>query len=382
MRKTLGLLAVLSATLGAQDFRGEITPRAARGTPTAISFGRLRFRTLALGREGPGYFPLRSVAVQGHEYMADARIDGIEGVASIRFELIDAAGRALQPLTLWKQSDASDSGAFLGLVTIPRQPFRMAAAGTDRRGLAFRVVSRDVIQPPASGVDEPGLIPPGFPAVEQSKLQQFIDSARRERSARMARAATEHPGGVITLGGSAISRIAYEPFVSPAGAPLGVRLRYSLRFDTDSTIAAIPHVFPVYKQDEWRGLVTMKGLRGTISPAPGMPGATSLNDVIVYNSPALYHAGVTYTFSIDLIPDYVFQGTLSGRYCVHDQKFAARPGPWNALLASSEAPPYSVSWNDLGSITEIPAYYPQSMLRANFIAAGATGCGPNANIRF
>ena len=320
--------------------------------------------------------------MQGREYMADARIDGIEGVASVRFEFTDVAGRALQPLTLWKESDASDSGAFLGLVTIPQQPFRMAAVGTDRRGAIFRVLSRDLIQPPGSGVDEPGLIPPGFPAIEQSKLQKFVDITRQETSARMARAATEHPGGFITLGSSALSRIAYEPFVSPAGAPLGLRLRYSLRFDTDSTVVAIPHVFPVYRLGEWRGLVTMKSAHGTISPAPGMIGATSLNDVIVYSAPALYRAGVTYTFAIDMIPDYVFQGTLSGRYCVHDQKFAARPGPWNALLASSEAPSYSVSWNDLGSFTEIPAYYPQSTLRANFIATGATDCGPNANIRF
>ena len=314
--------------------------------------------------------------------MAEARIDGIAGIATVRFDLTDAEGRAVQVMNLWKATDFSNDGEFMGLVTIPAQPFRMAAVGTDRRGMAFRVLSRDVIQPPVSGVDEPGLIPPGFPALEQGQIQKIIAGTLRETSERAARAAKEHPGGVISLGSSSLSRIAYEPFVSSAGAPLGLRLRYSLRFDADSTVAAIPHAFPVYRPSEWRGLVTMKGARGTISPAPGMIGATSLNDVIVYGARVEFRAGVTYTFSIDMVPDYVFQGTLSGRYCVHDQKFAARPGPWNALLASSEAPSYSVSWNDLGLTAEIPAYYPQSALRANFIAAGATDCGPNANTRF
>jgi hypothetical protein len=92
----------------------------------------------------------------------------------------------------------------------------------------------------------------------------------------------------------------------------------------------------------------MKGLRGTISPAPELTGATSLNDVIAYGARVPYRAGVTYAFSIDMVPDYVFQGTLSGRFCVHDQKFAANPNAWNALLASSEPSQYSLSWNDIG----------------------------------
>jgi hypothetical protein len=126
----------------------------------------------------------------------------------------------------------------------------------------------------------------------------------------------------------------------------------------------------------------MKALQGTISPAPGLSGAMSMNDVIVYGSRAQYRAGVTYTFSIDMAPDYVYRGTLSGRFCVHDQKFAGNPGPWNSLLASADAPVYSLTWNDTGSAAEIPAFYPQGTLRANFIAAGATDCGPVATLRF
>jgi hypothetical protein len=97
-----------------------------------------------------------------------------------------------------------------------------------------------------------------------------------------------------------------------------MRLRYSIRFPQRQTITALPHVFPVYPEIAWRGMVTMKPLTGTITPAPQMVGAQSLQDVIVYQAAATYQAGVTYSFTIDMIPDFVFQGAQSGRFCVHE----------------------------------------------------------------
>src|SRR6185503_10656073 len=97
---------------------------------------------------------------------------------------------------------------------------------------------------------------------------------------------------------------------------------YSVQFAADMVLAMMPHVFPQYRKTAWRGLVTMKPLQGTISPAPELAGATSLRDVIVYSGQATYRAGVTYTFVIDMVPDYVFQGSLSGKFCIHEQKFS------------------------------------------------------------
>ena len=92
-----------------------------------------------------------------------------------------------------------------------------------------------------------------------------------------------------------------------------MRLRYSIRFLTTQTITATPHVFPEYPEPAWRGLVVMKALTGTISPMPRMEGVQSPQDVIVFRARALYQAGLTYTFTIDMVPDFVFEGTESGR---------------------------------------------------------------------
>ena len=180
MRGLMWLLAALSTIASAQDFRGEITPRTTGGAPGPIALGRFRFRTLAFGREGPDYFPLKSAPVQGREYLAEARIDGIEGVASVRFELTDASGRATQALNFWKASDSSTSGEFEGFVTIPNQAFSAAAVGADRNGAPFRVLLRAPVQPAAGGADEPGLFPAAFPAAELGRLQPAIDALDRK----------------------------------------------------------------------------------------------------------------------------------------------------------------------------------------------------------
>jgi hypothetical protein len=124
----------------------------------------------------------------------------------------------------------------------------------------------------------------------------------------------------------------------------------------------------------------MKALSGTITPAPQMVGAQSLQDVIVYAADATYQAG-TYTFTIDMVPDYVFQGTQSGRFCIHEQKFTNRD-VWNALIASPEAASYSLSISDTETAAAIPAFFPQKTLYESFKAGGAADCGPVANVRF
>ena len=160
-----------------------------------------------------------------------------------------------------------------------------------------------------------------------------------------------------------------------------MRLRYSIRFPSRQTITAVPEVFPVYPTAAWRGAVTMKPLAGTITPAPQMVGAQSMQDVIVYKAGATYQAGVTYNFTIDLVPDFIFQGTQTGRFCIFEQKVTNR-ALWDALIASPNAVPYSVTITDTETVASIPAFFPQRTFYGSFAAGGALDCGPVPNIRF
>src|SRR5438093_6892372 len=133
-----------------------------------VEFSRLRFLTFAFGREGPMDAPLSTPPVAGREYFVEADTFGIESVSSIRFEIVDAGGRSLQTLTMWKSSDSSSDGEFYGFATIPNQPFRAAASGTNTSGAAFRVVLDTVFQPATNGPPEQIMLPPGLSATQSA----------------------------------------------------------------------------------------------------------------------------------------------------------------------------------------------------------------------
>jgi len=363
----------------AQSYRGQAIPVAGRANP--IEFSRLRFLTLTFGHEGPMDAPLRTTPVIGREYFVEADVFGIESAASIRFELVDAAGRTLQTLNMWKASDSSSDGEFYGFMKVPSQPFRAIATGTNMAGGAFRSAPDTLVQPAATGAPEQLTLPAGTPPNETAAIQSMVAAYRQELQTRATQAAAEHPDGVITLGRAVVSPITYEPLNSASGSPIGMRLRYSMRFPTRQTVATMPHVFPVYQPSQWRGVIEMKPLTGTITPMPVLVGAESLNDVIVYKAAAIYEAGTTYTFVVDMVPDYVFQGALTGRFCVYEQK-ASNRAVWEAIMASSTAIPYSISIFHTDTSANIPAFLPQRTLHENFIAAGAFDCGPTPNIRF
>lgn len=238
------------------------------------------------------------------------------------------------------------------------------------------------MQPAVNGPDDQVMIPPGFPPEQSGRLRQLVETYRKQVAARTAQAARDHPNGVISLARAAVSPVLYEPYVGSTAAPLGLRLRYSVRFDAAATVVAIPYVTPVFTATAWRGVVSMKTVGGSITPPPVLPGAVTMNDVILYGGSAQYRAGTTYEFVIDFIPDYVFQGSISGRFCVHDQKYAANPAAWNAIMASNAPVPLLLAISDLDFAGRIAAFYAPSLLRANFLAAGAFDCGPVPNIRF
>jgi hypothetical protein len=373
------LLLVLVATVAsAQTYRGEAIPVTQRVDPVEIL--QLRFLTFAFGREGPMDTPLATPPVAGNEYFFEADVFGIESATTIRFELLDITGRSLQTVAVWKDSDASDNGEFHGVVKVPGGPFRFAVIGTSRTGTAFRAVST-VFQPSTAGVVEKPILPPGLSAAQSSQLQQLVTAYQQELRTHAAHAAAEHPDGVITLARAVVSRITYEPLNSKSGLPIGLRLHYSIRFPVRQTIAAMPHVFPVYQNTAWRGFVAMKVSGGAITPTPQLVGPQSLQDVIVYGAATTYQAGTTYDFIVDMVPDYVIQGSQTGRFCLYEQKFSNR-AVWDALIASTVDVPYSISISDTEIAATIPTFFSQRTFQKNFTADGAFDCGSVPNSRF
>ena len=369
-------LVVFATRASTQDFRGEAIRVTTPVDPVELS--EFRFLTFTFGREGPMETPLKTLPVRGRDYFVDADVFGIESVASIRFDLVDAAGRSLQTLHMWKATDSARDWKFYGFVTVPSESFRVVASGADRGGAAFRSMLDTMFEPATTGPPEPPIPPPGIPANLSGQLQDSIAAYRQELKTRHARAGREHPDGVIPLTRAQVSRIAYEPLPSPSGNPIGMRVRYSIQFSASQTIAAVPLVFQV---DGSRGVVEMKPLAGSVTPAPRMLGVGSLDGVILYHAAATYQAGTTYSFTVDLVPDYIVQGKQTGRFCIYEQKFTNR-SVWDALMASPTPVPYSVSISDTDTNARIPEFFPQRTFYQSFKTAGAVDCGPLPNNRF
>ena len=55
-------------------------------------------------------------------------------------------------------------------------------------------------------------------AIDKQARAQFTDESKRR------------PDGVIVIPRTEVSNFTYEPFLSPMGSPLGMRLKYDMRF--------------------------------------------------------------------------------------------------------------------------------------------------------
>ena len=375
------LLALATLPAAAQDYRGSVVPR--NTTPRsakAIDLFSFDFQSPTWGHEGPSYFEVKT-PVKGREYLVEADVSGIDAVASLQFYLADEVGGSVQPLVLWKVNDSESDGDFMGFVTVPFHPFQVIVSGTDRHGTSFRRALPGVIRPVDSAQERPQL-PPGIEASQAARMQSWMDEFHRRLKAGSADAERRHPDGLIALTRSSVLDMTYEPFHSSDGSPIGLRLRYRIRFAADALIAAVPSVSPRYSNRDWLGVVKMKPLQGNITPAPEFRGARSLADVIAHRGRASYRAGVTYSFTIDMVPDYVIQGVRSGQFCLYERKFERRLDRWAAVRASTAPVSYSLSIDDLDYDAEVPSFFSQRTFYESFVQGGATDCGPTGNNRF
>ena len=376
------LLAVATLPTVAQNYQGAVVPR--DSTPRsakAIDFFVLEFQSQAWGREGPSLIAIETPPVKGREYFVEAEVSGIDAIASLRFDLTDEAGGSVTTPAMWKADDSESEGDFYGLVTVPSHPFRFVVSGSDRQGTPFRRAFPEVFRPVDTSEERP-LLPAGLDASQAARIQKFVDKMGQAMKARSTQAARDHPGGLIALMRSSLLGMTFEPFNSSDGNPLGRRLRYRIRFAADSLINAVPRVSPLYSERDWRGVVQLKPLQGNITPPPEFLGASSLADAIVAHAPASYSAGITYSFTVDMVPDYVIQGVRSGRFCLYERKFERRRDRWDAIRADTVPVSYSVAIRDLDYDADVPSFFPQGTFYESFVREGATDCGPMPNNRF
>lgn len=115
------------------------------------------------GRPGhEGLFPSSAQPVWGESYYVVASMSGPYATSSFRF--VDVNDQLIAPAILTTDNRMAGTDEYVGNVTLPTQPFKLAASGTTRDGSAYDIVGERLFTPQPINVtwDPPtGPLPPG-----------------------------------------------------------------------------------------------------------------------------------------------------------------------------------------------------------------------------
>jgi len=88
------------------------------------------------GRPGhEGYFRIKGQPIAGRPQLLRVTLSG--ALQSAEFRFVSAAGDTLQPISMEGRDSSGDEHEYMGTVTLPPQPFRVAVSGHDGNGLPF-----------------------------------------------------------------------------------------------------------------------------------------------------------------------------------------------------------------------------------------------------
>ena len=196
----------------------------------------------------------------------------------------------------------------------------------------------------------------------------------------------KNAGETIVIPRMRVSNVMYAPYLSKAGRPLGVRITFDVEFSHDGYYNPELHVYPDYKNPDWRGRIDMKPLTGSIEPLPAEEGEPqSRPHILAFGAGYLYRAGTTYHFTAEYIPDYVIQNEKKTKFCIWRQQYKYSPeqkAAWEAILASEAPTKYTLYINNSNFGGEIEGAHSQRALFQSFVAEGAEDCGEQPTSRF
>jgi hypothetical protein len=250
--------------------------------------------------------PVRGARQHAQIHTSSSNIDTIE------FRLIDEQGELIAPIK-FRQSDYSIPYNFTLLLDTPDRPFRVSARGRDSNGKRFQRVIGWLIRPQTS--DQSGAANPrteGAPAEGDSPAQTWTPQEWNQ-------SVVEGEYKVIR---AEVVSWSDEPLLSEKGNPIGIRLKYSVRFPVDGSYSPFPSLYPERASRGFTGALGMRVHKGSVEPEPD--GAQKSSQWI-FGGRGTFNAGVVYNFSVDLVPNYVFFNEQKGAFCLQTKAYV-QPG--------------------------------------------------------
>ena len=249
-----------------------------------------------LGATGPPQVhPLPpALPVRSRQVLMQASIAGFE-VRSVEFYAIDENNEIAASIKL-RQNDYSNPYLLVLLVDPVGKPFRVMAGGTDQTGYAFQRI---------------------FPTLFQPITEEVVSNPPRDL--QMAELAQNAEAGPYQVVRTPVEDMTDEPLLSASGAPIGIRLKFALRFPRNGLYTPLPQVYPDRISVGYTGALSLRVHRVEITPVP--EGADTPVGAR-YFSRAAYKANQLYRFTIDMVPNYAQYNEQKQTFCIMSKAFS------------------------------------------------------------
>jgi hypothetical protein len=110
-----------------------------------------------------------------------------------------------------------------------------------------------------------------------------------------------------------------EQLLSEKGNPIGIRLKYSMRFPVEGSYSPYPQLYPERIGTGYTGALSMRVQRGAVDP---LPDGVQKTEQMVFGVRAVFKPGVDYNFTVDLIPNYVIYNDQKKSFCLQTKAYS------------------------------------------------------------
>jgi hypothetical protein len=349
-----------------------------------IQFAEFEFKLLSGGRH-PGMFPIEGEPSKGVPYFVEATLYGTEAIATAKFEVVDEHGALIEPARIRRETNSGGDSAFYGVMAVPDRPFRVVVTGEGIDGERYQRIHERLFRPIDRPVVQPLIVEMASPA-DAEKMSKWVEEAMKQELAKIEEDLNKS-GGWIVMPHTRVFNVNYQPLLSSAGRPRGLRITYDVEFSENGFYNPELHLFPKYEDIEWRLMVRMKVIDSSIDPQPAEAGSPQVRPhPLAYDAGYIYLGRTTYRFTADMVPDYVIQNEAKTKFCLWNQRYAHDPpnvrATYRAMVTSKAPTTYRVYVDNSDFDGLIENFYGLGVFYSTFAVEGASDCGLQPTIHF
>jgi len=287
-------------------------------TTSVTTQGELYVCCIQFFGRAAGYSIDRFQPVRGARHQAQVYISGYN-IETVEFLMVNEQGETIAPIK-FRQSDYSNPTNFILFLDTPDRPFRVLARGRDTSGKSFQRMIGWLIKPQTSDPTSAG-------AGDGANARTDGAQAEGGNQAQAWTPPQEWSQGLVegeyTVIRAQLVTWKDELLFSEKGNPIGIRLKYSIRFPVDGSYSPFPSLQPARPGYGFTGALGMRVYKGMVEPEPD--GAQKSNQWI-FGGRGIFKAGVVYNFTADLTPTYVFFNEQKGAFCFQTKGYIQQGG--------------------------------------------------------